>query len=124
MHAVFSLHDPDELRELLDAAGFTDAVVDPQVSRLRLPPPQDFLWQYIHSTPMAAAVAQIGEEARAALEQHMVAGCEPYIDDGALVMEVRMLTAMARRIPGSSTTRATSGNGGQESNDSRTRQDD
>lgn len=99
------------MRELLHAAGFTDVVVDRHLKTLRLPPPQDFLWQYIFSTPMAEAVAQIGEEARAALEQRMVAGCEPFVDDGALVTEVPMLTAIARRIPRSSTTRPTTGSG-------------
>ena len=107
VHAVFSLHDPEQLHGLLDGAGFADVVVDVPVKTLRLPPPQAFLWQYIHSTPMADAVAQIGEEARAALEQHMVAGCEPYVDDGALVADVRMLTAIARRVLGSSSTRGT-----------------
>jgi SAM-dependent methyltransferase len=96
VHAVFSLDDPEQLRGLLDAAGFVDAVVDRQLKTLRLPPPQDFLWQYIHSTPLADAVAQTGDEARAAIEQHMVAGCEPFVDDGALVMDVGMLTAIAR----------------------------
>lgn len=123
VHAVFSLDDPEELRELLDAAGFTDVVVDRHRKTLRLPPPQDFLWQYIYSTPMVEAVAQVGDESRAALEQRMVAGCEPFLDDGALVMEARMLTAIARRIPGSSTTRPTTGSGRQDPSDSRTRED-
>jgi ubiquinone/menaquinone biosynthesis C-methylase UbiE len=96
VHAVFSLHDAEELRRLLDGAGFTDVVLDRRLKTLRLPPPQDFLWQYLHSTPMAAAVGQIGEAARAGLEQQMVAGCEPFVDDGALLMEVGMLTAIAR----------------------------
>lgn len=97
VHAVFSLHDAEELRGLLDAAGFADVVVDTPIKTLRLPPPQTFLWQYVHSTPMAGAVAQIAEPAREALEQHTVAGCEPFVDDGALVVDVRMLTAIARR---------------------------
>ena len=98
VHAVFSLDDPDELHKLLDAAGFTDVVVDRHLKTLRVPPPRDFLWQYVGSTPMAEAVAQIGDDARAALEQHMVTGCEPFVDHGALVIEVRMLTGIARRI--------------------------
>lgn len=96
VHAVFSLHDPEELRGLLDGARFTAVVVDRHLKTLPLPPPQDFLWQYIHSTPMADAVAQTGQEARAALEAHMVAGCEPFVDDGALTMQVGMLTGIAR----------------------------
>lgn len=97
VHAVFCLHDPDELRQLLDAAGFTDVVVDRHRTTLRIPPPREFLWQYIHSTPMAEAVAQLGEDDRAALEQRMAEGCEPFVDGGALVTEVGMLTAIARR---------------------------
>ncbi|MPZ74574.1 MAG: methyltransferase domain-containing protein [Nitriliruptorales bacterium] len=97
VHAVFSLHDAEELRGLLEGAGFADVVVDRPLKTLRLPPPQTFLWQYVHSTPLAGAVAQTDEEARAALEQHMVAGCEPYVDNGALIADVRMLTAIARR---------------------------
>jgi SAM-dependent methyltransferase len=97
VHAVFSLDDLEELRELLDGAGFDSVVVDRHLKTLRLPPPPEFLWQYIHSTPMADLVAQIGDEARAALEQRMVTGCEPFVDDGALVMAVPMLTATARR---------------------------
>ena len=96
VHAVFSLHDPDELRELLGAAGFTDVVVDRPTRSLRVPPPRDFLWQYIHSTPMAGALARADDAARAALEADVVDGCRPYVDDGALIVEVGILTAIAR----------------------------
>lgn len=96
VHAVFSLNDPEELRVLLDAAGFVDVIVDRPIKTLRLPPTREFLWQYVYSTPMADAVAQIDDRARAALEQHVVANCEPFVDDGALVMDVGMLTAIGR----------------------------
>ena len=96
VHAVFSLHDAGELRELLDAAGFTDAVVDRPVKTLRVPPPRDFLWQYIHSTPMAGALAQADDAARAALEAEVVDRCQPYADEDALIVEVGILTAIAR----------------------------
>lgn len=97
VHAVFSLHDAERLRGLLGGAGLTDVVVDRHVATLRLPAPRDFLWQYIASTPMAAAVDQLSEDAGTALERSMVAGCEPFVDDGALVMPVGMSTAIARR---------------------------
>ena len=96
VHAVFSLHDVAALRGLLEAAGFTDVVVDRHPKTLRLPPPQDFLWQYIASTPLAEAAATIGDDTRAAIEQRMVAGCEPFVEGGALVMEVWMSTAIGR----------------------------
>jgi ubiquinone/menaquinone biosynthesis C-methylase UbiE len=95
VHAVFSLHDPDAVRELLDAAGFTDVVVDHRVKTLRVPPPRDFLWQYVHSTPMAGALAQTDEAARAALEADVVERCQPYVDEDALIADVGMLTAIA-----------------------------
>ena len=96
VHVVFSLHDPDELAALLTAAGFSDVVVDRPVRTLRLPPPKAFLWQYVHSTPMADAVAQAGEETQAALEEDVVAGWQPFTADGALTVEVGILTAIAR----------------------------
>lgn len=98
VHAVFSLHDPDELQGLLDSAGFADVVVDHPTKALRLPPPRDFLWQYIHSTPIAGALAQTDDATRAALEADVVDGCRPYVDGDALLAEVGMLTAIARNL--------------------------
>jgi hypothetical protein len=86
------------VRELLDAAGFTDVVVDHRVKTLRVPPPRDFLWQYIHSTPMAGALPQADDAARAALEADVVERCGPYVDEDALIVEVGMLTAIARTV--------------------------
>lgn len=97
VHAVFSLDDPQELQGLLEAAGFTDVVIDHPVKTLRLPSPIDFLWQYVHSTPLADAVAHANEQARTAIEQRVEMGCASFVENGALVMHVRMLTAIARR---------------------------
>jgi ubiquinone/menaquinone biosynthesis C-methylase UbiE len=96
VHAVFSLHDPQELRALLDAAGFTDVAIDRPIKTLRVPPPRDFLWQYLHSTPMAGALAQADDAARAALEADVVDRCQPYVDEDALIVEVGILTAITR----------------------------
>src|SRR5688572_23041036 len=52
VHAVFSLHDPDDVRNLATQAGFDDVDVRSAVSYLELPPPAEFLWQYIWSTPL------------------------------------------------------------------------
>ena len=52
---VFSLHDPDEVEQLLSDAGFADVLARAQRTTLRLPPPEEFLWQYLHSTPLAGA---------------------------------------------------------------------
>jgi ubiquinone/menaquinone biosynthesis C-methylase UbiE len=48
---VFSMHDIDELAELMRSAGFAKVDVRAQPKTLRLPAPEDFLWQYLYSTP-------------------------------------------------------------------------
>ena len=96
VHAVFSLHDPEVLRGLLDDAGFDDIVVDRPVRTLHLPPPTDFLWQYVHSTPMADALGAKDQATHAALQDAIVARWEPFVADGGLRVEVGLSTAIAR----------------------------
>jgi ubiquinone/menaquinone biosynthesis C-methylase UbiE len=97
VHMVFSLNDPDELRGLLADAGFQDASVQTYTRKLRLPPPRDFMWQYIHSTPLADAVAQAGEASQTALEHDVVNGWQAFVEDGAMTFTVRGLLAMGRK---------------------------
>jgi ubiquinone/menaquinone biosynthesis C-methylase UbiE len=78
VRAVFSLHDPDGLRNLAARAGFEDVEVRSAETPLNLPPPQEFLWQYVWSTPLAAAVAQADEDHRAALEREFTEKCRPF----------------------------------------------
>ncbi|HLS47699.1 MAG TPA: methyltransferase domain-containing protein, partial [Gemmatimonadales bacterium] len=69
VHQVFSLHDTTELESLLTGAGLRDVSVRAAVKALPLPASRDFLWQYVHSTPLAGAVAQVDDQRRNALEQ-------------------------------------------------------
>ena len=93
---VFSLHDPRELRRLLDGAGFEDTSVRARTKSLRLAPPTEFLWQYVSSTPLAAAAAGLDEHDRASLERRVAAQWERFADDGALILELDVVTATAR----------------------------
>jgi len=52
---VFSMHDVDELTELMRSAGFRNVDAQAKLKTLRLPAPADFPWQYIYSTPIAEA---------------------------------------------------------------------
>jgi DNA-binding CsgD family transcriptional regulator len=61
---------------------------------LRLPAPADFLWQYIHSTPIAAAAAEAGEANRSALERDVCAQWQDFMVDGSLSLEVGMTMAI------------------------------
>lgn len=97
VHVVFSLHDEAELRDLLTAAGFSDVEVRAAPKSLSLPPPEDFLWQYVHSTPLSEPVGKLDEEKRDALERDVCEHWKMAVKNGALELEVRMTTVTARK---------------------------
>ncbi|MEX0732388.1 MAG: methyltransferase domain-containing protein [Aquisalimonadaceae bacterium] len=93
---VFSMHDVDELTELMRSAGFREVDVEAKPRTLRLPAPADFLWQYIHSTPLTEAAAQAGEAKRDALERDVCAQWQEFVvEDGSMLLQVGMTTATA-----------------------------
>lgn len=94
---VFSLHDPDELAGLLKSAGFRDIEVTRAIRRLQVPPPADFLWQYIRSTPLSAAIAKTDATRRRAFEEDVTAQWHPFVANDGMALEVGMTTAMARK---------------------------
>lgn len=94
---VFSLHDPGELQNLISGAGFHDVTVWRDTKTLRLPAPEEFLWQDVHSTPLAAAVAQADEESRVALERDVVAKWQEFVEDGALMLQPGIVVATGRK---------------------------
>lgn len=100
VHAVFSVHDPAEVRELMDTAGFDEVETEIDTVPLRVAPPAEFFWQYVHSTPLAAIVGELDEGARVALEHDVVERCQPFVDGDAAVMEPSLLVASARRPSG------------------------
>jgi len=61
VRVVFSLHEPDELRGLMADAGFRRSDARGHSKTLRLPSPEEFLWQYVSSTPLATAVAVLDD---------------------------------------------------------------
>ena len=95
VHAVFALHDPDEARELTRSAGFDDVTVDASPITLRVAPPAEFFWQYVESTPLIAALADLDRSQRAALEAEVVERCAPFVEGDASVMHPGLLTVTA-----------------------------
>jgi hypothetical protein len=51
----------------------------------------------VHSTPLAAAVAQIDEAGRAGLEGDVVAGLRSFVKDGALIFDAEIVLTTARK---------------------------
>ena len=94
---VFSLHDTAELQKLISGAGFRDVSVQSDTKPLRLPAPEEFLWQYLHSTPLAGAVAQVDDERRTSLDRDVVGKWQEFVKDRALMLQVRIVVATARK---------------------------
>ena len=97
VNQVFSLHDTAEVENLVGGAGFHDVSVQSDTKRLRHPAPTEFLWQYVQSTPLAVAVAQVDDDRREAFERDVVAQWQEFVEDRALVVPVRMVVATARK---------------------------
>lgn len=92
---VFALHDTDEIAGLLRGAGFREIDVQAKPKTLHLPRPADFLWQYLYSTPLAAAVAQADEAACIALEREVCAQWQKFTRHDGMQIEVDMTTGIA-----------------------------
>jgi SAM-dependent methyltransferase len=96
VRAVFSMHDPDVVAALLAGARFEEVSGRLSTVTVRLPPPAEFLWQYIHLTPMASFVDQASPVAQSAMEQQVVARWQPWVIDGGMSLELPMVTATGR----------------------------
>lgn len=96
VNVVFSLYDAGELRRLMADAGFDDVAVDRTSRTLSLPDPEEFLWQYIHSTPLAPRVAKASGEQRAALADEIQARWSAFVVGGVLTLDVGVTTLTGR----------------------------
>ena len=92
---VFSMHEVGELAELMRSAGFREVDVQAKPKNLRLPAPRDFLWQYIHSTPLAETVAKADTRKLDALERDVCTQWQAFAADGSLSVQVGMTTGIA-----------------------------
>ncbi len=96
VRAVFDLFEEEEVRELLQGAGFQDVTTRAHDYELSLPAPRDFLWQYIASTPLAGLASEAAEEDLSALEDEVVAGWSAFADGAGMRYPQRILLASAR----------------------------
>ncbi|WP_164478671.1 class I SAM-dependent methyltransferase [Mycolicibacterium stellerae] len=95
--AVFSMHDPEVVADLLRTAGLRDVSSTVLTTTLRLPAPAEFLWQYIGLTPMATIIEQAPDKARSALESQFVSEVQRHVTGGVTVVDLPMIVATARR---------------------------
>lgn len=95
--AVFSLSDPGVVAGLLQDAGFEDVGSTEYQVPMTLPPPAEFLWEYINLTPMGPIVTQAPEQAQLALEAQFVDACQDLVVDGRVQVEQPIALAWGRR---------------------------
>jgi ubiquinone/menaquinone biosynthesis C-methylase UbiE len=95
--AVFALHDEEELRALLERAGFREVEIRSRAQEFPLPAPRDFLWQYVESTPIAALMAGAGEDVRASLEEDVVARWSAFAEGAGMRYSQPVVVATGRR---------------------------
>ena len=95
VRTVFALSEEGELEGALQAAGFRQVHAQAEIREFDLPAPRDFLWQYVGSTPLAAAVAEADEEARSALEREVVGGWQDFRSGDGMRYRQRIVTATA-----------------------------
>ena len=93
--AVFSLHEPDEIRAMLKDAGFREVAIRRTEKTLHVPPPGEFLWQYVHSTPLANVFAGMDRAKRDVLENEVCGRWRTFAEEGGMSFPVGMTTATA-----------------------------
>ncbi len=96
VRAVFALNKETELEKLLKDAGFREVTAHAETRELSLPPPRDFLWQYVGSTPLGAVVAAADEGERSALEREVVAGWQDFDSGNGMRYRQRIVVVTAR----------------------------
>jgi ubiquinone/menaquinone biosynthesis C-methylase UbiE len=94
---VFSLHDPGTVAQLVRDSDFASVHVDADICSLPLPAPEAFLWQYVHSTPLATAVANLNQTQRAALADDFRDTWRDLGGTQAPILELGVTTASARK---------------------------
>jgi ubiquinone/menaquinone biosynthesis C-methylase UbiE len=95
--AVFSMHDPSVLADLLQKSGFDEVTSKEYTATFDLPGPAEFLWNYINLTPMGPLVADAPEEAKAAMERQVVEAWRPSVENGRIPVEQPMALARGLR---------------------------
>jgi ubiquinone/menaquinone biosynthesis C-methylase UbiE len=97
LKAVFSMHDPGEVQEVLTAGGFREVSVRMTTVFLRLPPPGEFLWQYLHSTPLTEVVGHMDDDRLASLEREVVDNAKDLVKDGGVTVPQDIVVATGRK---------------------------
>jgi len=91
VRAVFSMNDPTAIELMLTAAAFHHVATETWTPKLRLPPAKEFLWQYVHCTPLIAELAKTDQAVHALLEREVVEKWKPWASGDGLSYEQEVI---------------------------------
>jgi hypothetical protein len=77
--------------------GLRSVSVESRPLQIMLPPPSEFLWQYVTSTPLAGPVGEIGDDERAALERDVTTASRTFLDGDLLRLDIDAVLTTARK---------------------------
>lgn len=97
IRAVFSLFNLEEINRMVTNAGFKNVNVRSEKKELRLPRPEDFLWQYLASTPLSSFIKKIDAETYTEMEKELVEKWKPFVRDNDLILEHNTIIVTAEK---------------------------
>ena len=97
LQAIFSLSNADEIRALLDSAGFTNIEMTVKQLELELPELTDFVPRHISATPMAAGFNAAEQAAQQAVIQEVSAQLALYESNEGITIPFRVNLAKATK---------------------------
>jgi SAM-dependent methyltransferase len=97
MRAPFGLDNVEELRELIETAGFREIAIRPIAGTVRFPSVARFVRDYVAGSPLAGHVAKVSDETRAALVSEVGDALSSYVEGGALTFPIEAHLASAKK---------------------------
>ncbi len=92
---VFSLHNQEEMQQLMHDARFEKVSVTKYLKQLTLPASKEFIWQYVNSTPLGAMLAKSEEDKLDKLENETIDRWSKFEMNGLLNDHLNILVAGA-----------------------------
>lgn len=93
----FSLCSIDELRDLLDGAGWRNVEIHSREKLLHFPGPAEFVSQYVWASPVAAVIGEPDTSVLQAVIGDVADALQPYLDDQGLSFRIENHLAAAVR---------------------------
>jgi hypothetical protein len=88
MRSPFSLTNENELRSLVERAGFHSVKIHPANKRLIFPSPEEFVKRYVAASPLASIVARAESRSQQALLENMNKALQSYVNPDGLAFPI------------------------------------